>query len=146
MAFSIRLLTPSSPNWPASLGDLASPPARLHLIGNADLLSAPHGLVAIVGTRLATPYGERVADSLGYAFASAGVNGGFVAPDSPFSSPCAASAHAWSAPARCASSSCSVRAQFSGLTGARRAPLLGPPVFAQTTLEATTRTHRLRRG
>jgi len=73
LAFSIRKLTPASPNWPASLGDLASPPARLHLVGNADLLSAPHGLVAIVGTRLATPYGERVADSLGFAFASAGV-------------------------------------------------------------------------
>ena len=73
MAFSIKLLTPSSLHWPASLRDLAAPPARLHVIGNVDLLSAPHGLVAIVGTRNSTNYGERVADSLGFAFASAGV-------------------------------------------------------------------------
>jgi DNA processing protein len=38
-----------------------------------DLLAAPTGLVAIVGTRDSTPYGERVADSVGYAFAAAGV-------------------------------------------------------------------------
>ena len=73
MAFDIRLLTPGSPHWPASLGDLAAPPTRLHLVGDADLLAAPHGLVAIVGTRNSTSYGERVADSLGYAFAAAGV-------------------------------------------------------------------------
>ncbi|MBA4070594.1 MAG: DNA-protecting protein DprA [Gemmatimonas sp.] len=73
LAFNIRLLTPTSPQWPSSLGDLASPPARLHLVGDLDLLAAPQGLVAIVGTRAATSYGERVADSLGYAFAAAGV-------------------------------------------------------------------------
>lgn len=37
------------------------------------MLAAPHGLVAIVGTRNATAYGERVADRLGEAFATAGV-------------------------------------------------------------------------
>lgn len=73
MAFEIRVLTPASTQWPSSLRDLAAPPAQLHLVGNADLLSAPHGLVAIVGTRNSTSYGERVADSLGFAFASAGV-------------------------------------------------------------------------
>lgn len=73
MAFDIYVLTPTDPRWPASLGDLASPPAQLYFIGNAELLAAPRGLVAIVGTRNATTYGERVADSLGYAFAEAGV-------------------------------------------------------------------------
>jgi DNA processing protein len=69
----IQLLTPADPRWPAALGDLARPPAQLHALGNLDLLSAPHGLVAIVGTRNSTTYGERVADSLGFAFAMAGV-------------------------------------------------------------------------
>ncbi len=73
MAFDITVLKPSDPQWPRSLSDLAKPPERLHLIGNADLLAAPRGLVAIVGTRNSTDYGEKVADSLGYAFAAAGV-------------------------------------------------------------------------
>jgi DNA processing protein len=73
VAFAIRVLTPSDDRWPRSLSDLARPPAQLHLIGNADLLAAPAGLVAIVGTRASTPYGERVAEGLGYAFAAAGV-------------------------------------------------------------------------
>jgi DNA processing protein len=73
VAFAIRVLTPSDDRWPHSLGDLARPPAQLHLIGNADLLAAPQGLVAIVGTRNSTQYGERVAEGLGHAFAAAGV-------------------------------------------------------------------------
>jgi len=43
------------------------------MLGNRELLNAPHGLVAIVGTRNSTSYGDRVADSLGYGFAAAGV-------------------------------------------------------------------------
>jgi DNA processing protein len=70
---SIQQLRPADQGWPRSLGDLSTPPERLHLIGCAELLEAPHGLVAIVGTRNATTYGEKVADSLGFAFASAGV-------------------------------------------------------------------------
>ncbi len=73
MAFNIQLLTPVDLGWPASLGDLAAPPSKLYFLGNPALLDAPHGLVAIVGTRNATTYGERVADSLGFAFAAAGV-------------------------------------------------------------------------
>jgi len=42
-------------------------------MGRPDLLAAPHGLVAIVGTRDCSAYGERVADRLGEAFAAAGV-------------------------------------------------------------------------
>ena len=74
MAFDIQRLTPTDTRWPASLRDLGrDEPERLHLIGNLGLLEAPQGLVAIVGTRNATTYGEKVADSLGYAFAVAGV-------------------------------------------------------------------------
>lgn len=74
MQSPIQLLRPSDPSWPNALGDLAADePRQLHLLGNPDLLHAPHGLVAIVGTRDATPYGERTADSLAFAFASAGV-------------------------------------------------------------------------
>ena len=73
MQADIQLLRPSNPAWPASLGDLAAPPEQLHLLGRPELLAAPHGLVAIVGTRNSTTYGERVADGLGYAFAAAGV-------------------------------------------------------------------------
>lgn len=73
MRANIHTLSPADAGWPSSLGDLAQPPSRLHLIGNRALLGAPHGLVAIVGTRNATPYGERIADRLGEAFAAAGV-------------------------------------------------------------------------
>jgi len=72
-ADNFERLVPADPRWPASLADLPKPPAQLFLMGNAELLAAPQGLVAIVGTRNATTYGERVADSLGYAFAAAGV-------------------------------------------------------------------------
>lgn len=72
MSAGIQTLIPSDPRWPASLSDLANPPAQLHLLGDAALLGAESGLVAIVGTRNATPYGERVADGLAYAFAAAG--------------------------------------------------------------------------
>lgn len=74
MQAPIQLLRPTDPDWPTSLHDLAAAePRQLHLLGTADLLRAPQGLVAIVGTRNATPYGERTADSLAFAFASAGV-------------------------------------------------------------------------
>jgi len=70
---AIQVLRPSDPSWPSSLADLPAPPAHLHLMGRTELLEASQGLVAIVGTRNATAYGERVADRLGFAFASAGV-------------------------------------------------------------------------
>jgi DNA processing protein len=67
-------LTPDDERWPSSLADLGpSALAQLHLLGDPGLLAASAGLVAIVGTRNATAYGERVADRLGEAFAQAGV-------------------------------------------------------------------------
>lgn len=71
---SIDRLTPADPRWPLSLADLAAAqPSQLYALGDVALLGASPGLVAIVGTRNATTYGERVADALGYAFAAAGV-------------------------------------------------------------------------
>lgn len=70
---SIEILSPSDSAWPRALNDLPTPPAQLYLLGRRELLAAPSGLVAIVGTRNATAYGERVADRLGEAFATAGV-------------------------------------------------------------------------
>jgi len=73
MQSSIQILRPGEPGWPSSLGDLSKVPAQLYLLGQRALLAAPRGLVAIVGTRNATAYGERVADRLGEAFAESGV-------------------------------------------------------------------------
>ncbi len=73
MPSSIQILRRSDPGWPLALNDLQSVPAQLYLLGRSELLTAPTGLVAIVGTRSATAYGERVADRLGEAFAAAGV-------------------------------------------------------------------------
>ena len=73
MRSAIQILQRHEPDWPRSLSDLPSVPERLYLVGNRELLAAPKGLVAIVGTRDASPYGERVAERLGEAFAAAGV-------------------------------------------------------------------------
>ena len=68
----VRTLQPRQ--FPACLTDLRhQTPARLFAIGDIDLLaSAPEGLVAIVGTREASPYGLRVAKALARAFTEAG--------------------------------------------------------------------------
>lgn len=56
--------------YPVSLDQLPQPPACLFALGRLDLLSLP--AAAVVGTRPATPYGERVARELGRAIAAAG--------------------------------------------------------------------------
>lgn len=59
---------------PAALSDLSHPPAGLWCLGRVELLQwAPKGLVAIVGTREATPYGMKVAEQLAAACARAGL-------------------------------------------------------------------------
>lgn len=58
----------------AALRALRHPPERLYALGKpAALDGAPERLVAIVGTRDASPYGIRVATELGRAFAAAGI-------------------------------------------------------------------------
>ena len=58
-------------DYPARLHDLPDAPPILYAIGNLALLDAP--CIAIVGTRRATSYGERVTTELAAALARAGV-------------------------------------------------------------------------
>ena len=57
--------------YPLSLEDLEIPPAQLHTLGAAAVLDAPR--VAVVGTRIPTPYGERMARAIATGLARAGV-------------------------------------------------------------------------
>ena len=60
--------------YPQALNDLKRPPESLFTIGDASILAlAPNRLVAIVGTRDASPYGVRVAAGLAEAFTAAGI-------------------------------------------------------------------------
>ena len=66
-----RTLALGDPDYPAPLLDLKDPPKLLWFIGDLSILSAP--CVAIVGTRRATMYGERVTRELAASLARAGV-------------------------------------------------------------------------
>ena len=57
--------------YPAPLLHLVDPPPYLCVLGDLSVLARP--TVAIVGTRRATPYGERVTHALAGALAAAGV-------------------------------------------------------------------------
>ena len=70
MTPATRQLERGDPAWPAALADCPAPPRRLWLRGDAALLERP--CVALVGTRDATVYGERVAHELARALAAAG--------------------------------------------------------------------------
>lgn len=56
--------------YPAALHDLRNPPPTLWVIGNLSVLDRP--VVAIVGTRKSTLYGERITRELSAALARAG--------------------------------------------------------------------------
>jgi DNA processing protein len=64
------LLHPGDAGYPERLGDLPDPPRSLWARGDLSLLDRP--CVAIVGTRRATAYGERVARELARVLAGAG--------------------------------------------------------------------------
>ncbi|MHB0947655.1 MAG: DNA-processing protein DprA [Gemmatimonadaceae bacterium] len=66
-----RSLTAGDAGWPPQLRDLPVPPETLWYLGDAALLRRTP-VIAIVGTRDATPYGLRVAADLARAFARAG--------------------------------------------------------------------------
>jgi DNA processing protein len=70
-ACGARLIQPGDEQYPATLLELHDPPPALFCVGNVELLSAPSA--AIVGTRRATPYGERVTRELAGSLARAGV-------------------------------------------------------------------------
>ncbi len=68
------LLLRGDERYPASLYELHDPPPALWARGNLALLSATSAaVVAIVGTRAATSYGERTTERLAGALASSGV-------------------------------------------------------------------------
>ena len=67
----IELVEVADSNYPALLREIADPPAVLYLKG--DLRPVDSLAVAIVGTRHASPYGRRYAESLAAGFAQAGM-------------------------------------------------------------------------
>lgn len=67
----LTLLHGGHPEFPSSLQELDQPPPVLWVAGRPELLSMP--AVAIVGTRNATRYGERVTHEISAALARAGM-------------------------------------------------------------------------
>ncbi|KRD41630.1 DNA processing protein DprA [Cellulomonas sp. Root930] len=68
------LLVPADPRWPAAMDDLgAEAPFCLWVRGTADLGGSLVRSAAVVGSRAATSYGERVAFDLADGLAGAGV-------------------------------------------------------------------------
>jgi DNA processing protein len=69
----IRLLAYGSGGYPERLNHLYDPPVLLYLRGSLDLVDrCTRGIVAIVGTRRATPYGRRMAREIAAGLAEAG--------------------------------------------------------------------------
>jgi DNA processing protein len=69
----IRLLVYGSDGYPERLEHLYDPPLLLYLRGSLDLVDRrTRGIVAIVGTRRATPYGRRMAREIAAGLAEAG--------------------------------------------------------------------------
>lgn len=65
-----RIVLRDSEAYPAALAELSRPPDPLFAIGSLDVLAPP--VIAIVGTRRPTEYGERVARELARSLARAG--------------------------------------------------------------------------
>jgi DNA processing protein len=70
-ARELRIVRATDGDYPPPLRDLSNPPSRLWALGRWDLAGATP-IVAIVGTRNATSYGERVARELARALARGG--------------------------------------------------------------------------
>jgi DNA processing protein len=72
---ALELICRCDPAYPVRLRDLAALPAVLHVAGGLDrfLTLAARDPVAVVGSRVASPYGSGVARSLGSALARTGV-------------------------------------------------------------------------
>jgi len=67
---SVRIIVHGDADYPARLLHLPDPPPVIWLYGNDAMLAPP--IVAIVGTRNSTPYGERITRELASALARAG--------------------------------------------------------------------------
>ncbi|MFT5285122.1 MAG: DNA processing protein [Planctomycetota bacterium] len=72
MKTDVRLLTPNDELWPDRLREIDSPPKQLWLAGDDGLFRAER-VIAIVGTRSPTPYGQAQAERFSSCFAAAGV-------------------------------------------------------------------------
>ena len=66
-----RLLTWDEPEYPARLREIYDPPPLLYVLGNIDLLN--RHIIAIVGARRPTPYGNQMAERLARDLADRGL-------------------------------------------------------------------------
>ena len=66
----VQVITADSTAYPERLRDLEVPPDPLYVLGSLDVLTGP--TVTIVGTRNATPYGERITRALAESLGRAG--------------------------------------------------------------------------
>lgn len=74
MRDEIRRITPKDSEWPAQLNVLNKPPTELYIRGQnlEDIASEQADIVAIVGARNSTRYGEKVARDFATYFAALG--------------------------------------------------------------------------
>ena len=70
-AAGCRLLTWDEPQYPPRLREIYDPPPLLYVRGNAELLG--RHVIAIVGARRPTPYGNQMAEKLGRDLAAHGL-------------------------------------------------------------------------
>jgi len=70
-ALGCRLLTWDEPEYPSRLREIYDPPPLLYVRGNVELLN--RHVIAIVGARRPTPYGNQVAERLASDLASRGL-------------------------------------------------------------------------
>ena len=71
MSFDIKIITKDSPGYPKHLKNIQDPPEKLYCIGNLDLIRTP--LIAMVGTRRASPYGKWAAYEIAKKIAACGI-------------------------------------------------------------------------
>jgi DNA processing protein len=70
-AVGCRLLTWDEPEYPSRLREIYDPPPLLYVLGNAELLN--RHVLAIVGARRPTPYGNQMAERLAKDLAARGL-------------------------------------------------------------------------
>jgi DNA processing protein len=70
-AAGVRLLTWDEPEYPERLREIYDPPPLLYVLGNIDLLK--RHILAIVGARRPTPYGNQMAERLAKDLAERGL-------------------------------------------------------------------------
>lgn len=70
-AAGFRLLTWDEPEYPMRLREIYDPPPLLYVAGNASLLS--RHLIAVVGARRPTPYGNQMAERISRDLAARGI-------------------------------------------------------------------------